>query len=108
MYRLLFVIFLLAMFACSPQKKLQRSYIGLPITKFESEFGAPKTVLEKTEGKVYVFEKVESLKSTEIHQAKLTLDPMVTPKATKTERYFVTVDNGLITAIKLENEYERE
>ena len=108
MYRLLFVIFLLGMIACSPQRKLQRSYVGKSLHTLEAEFGKAKAVLDKEEGKVYVFEKTEELKSTEISQAKLTLDPMITPKVTKTERYYATVKDGVVTAIELEKEYERK
>lgn len=108
MYRLLIVIFLLGIMACSSQKKLQRSYVGKSLTTLETEFGEPKTILDKEEGKVYVFEKTVELRSTEIKQAKLTLDPMITPKVTKTERYYATVKNGVVTAIELEKEYERK
>ena len=107
MYRLLFVIFLLGVIACSTQKKLQRTYIGKHVSAMEAEFGKPKTILKKEEETVYVFEKTAELKSTEIHQAKLTLDPMVTPKVTKTERYYFTVRDNMITDVKLENDYMR-
>ncbi len=108
MYRLLIVIFLLGIMACSPQRKLQRSYVGQPLNTLEAEFGKAKTVLDKEGGKVYIFEKVEILRSAEISQAKLTLDPMITPKVTKTERYYATVKNGVVTAIEFEKEYERK
>ena len=94
--------------ACSPQKKLQKSYIGKPLSVIEAEYGKAKTVFEKENGKEYIFEKVEYLKSTEISQHKLTLDPMVTPRAVKTSRYYVTVVNDKINKIKLEEEYERK
>ena len=54
-----------------------------------------------------LFEKIEMLKSTEISQHKLTLDPMVTPKVKKTSHYTVTVVDGVITKIELEEQYER-
>ncbi len=108
MYRIFIVIFLFLMLACGTQKKLQRSYVGKPITQFEQDFGKAVTVIERTEGEVYIFEQTEELSSTEISQAKLTLDPMVTPNVTKTERYYVTVKDGKIVKIEQENEYERQ
>ena len=95
------------MLACSPQRKLSRQYIGKTISEIQKELGQPKTILDQADEKVYIFEKTEQLKSTEINQAKLTLDPMVTPKVIKTERYYVTVKDEVVTKIKLENEYER-
>ena len=94
--------------SCSPQKKLQRTYVGQPISILEKEFGKAKTVFEKENGKDYIFEKVEYLKSTEISQHKLTLDPMVTPQARKTTHYYVTVVDGIVEKIKIEEEYERK
>lgn len=98
---------LLTMFACSMQRKLSRQYIGKDISEIEAELGQPKTVLDRDDGKVYVFEKTEELHSTEISQAKMTLDPMVTPKVLKTERYYITVVNDVVTKVEIENEYER-
>jgi len=96
------------MWACGTQKKLQRSYVGQPISKVEQDYGKAKTVIDRSEGKVYIFEQTEELKSTEISQAKLTLDPMVTPNVTKTERLYVTVKDGKVVKIEQENEYERQ
>ena len=93
--------------ACGPQKKLQRTYIGQPISVLEKEMGKAKTVFEKENSTDYIFEKVEFLKSAEISQHKLTLDPMVTPQARKTTQFYVTVVDGIITKIKIEEEYER-
>jgi hypothetical protein len=108
MYRILIVLIALFVFSCSPQKRLQKTYVGRPISVVEKEFGKAKTVFEKENGKEYIFEKVEYLKSTEISQHKLTLDPMVTPQAIKTIKYFVTVVDGTITKINTEEEYERK
>jgi len=107
MKRIFTFIILLSILACSPQRKLSRQYIGKTVSEIKKELGQPKTILEQADGEVYVFEKIEELKSTEIGQAKLTLDPIVTPKVTKTERYYVTVKDNVVTKIKLENEYER-
>ncbi len=104
-----FVLVLLALFifACSPQKSFRKTYLGKPISEAEAELGKAKTVFEKGDGKEYIFEKVEHLKSTEISQHKLTLDPMITPQATKTSRYTLTVIDGRITKVKVEETYER-
>ena len=107
MKRFLVFTILLIMFACTPQKQLSRQYVGKNISELQKELGTPKTILERDGEKVYIFEKSTELQSTEISQAKLTLDPMVTPKVTKTERYYVTVKNETVTKIKLEKEYER-
>jgi len=56
---------------------------------------------------VLVYEIVKELRSTEIMQAKLTLDPIYSPKVDKTERYYFTVKQGIITKTKLEEVYER-
>ena len=102
------ILFLLVFsLACNTQKKFQKSYIGQPLTELEKELGKPTTVFEKNNGNMYVFEKKEKLKSAEISQHKLTLDPMVSPEALKTSRYYVTVVDGVITKIKIEEEYER-
>lgn len=93
--------------SCSTQKKIQKSYVGEPLIKLQEELGKPKTTFEQEDGTMYIFEKETELRSTEISQGKLTLDPMVSPMVMKTERYYVTVKDGVITKIKLEEEYER-
>lgn len=107
MKRLLLLVAVVFLFSCSSQKKLTKTYVGQPITIMETKFGKAKTVFEKKDGKEYIFEKVENLKSTEISQHKLTLDPMVTPQAVKISRYFAIVVDGVISEIKLEEIYER-
>lgn len=107
MKRFFIFLILLAIISCSSQRKITRQFVGKSIAEVEAQLGQPKTVFDRAEGKVYVFEKTEELRSTEINQAKLTLDPMVTPSVTKTERYYVTVKNDVVTKIELENEYER-
>ena len=93
--------------SCSGQKKFTKTYYGKSVTELTEEFGSPKTILERENEKIYVFEKVEKLRSTEINQAKLTLDPMITPSVTKTERFYFTVQKGVIVKAKKEEEYER-
>jgi len=108
MYKYLILLGLVVSMSCSTQKQIQKSYNGQSINELQEELGKPKTVLDQENGsKVYIFEKETKLRSTEISQAKLTLDPMVSPSVLKTERYYVTVKDGLITKIKFEEEYER-
>ncbi|MCE4564654.1 hypothetical protein INQ51_10060 [Maribellus sp. CM-23] len=108
MHRFLILLFLIVTMACSQQKQLQRSYIGKSIAALTEELGKPQQIFDNESGKVYIFEKQEDLKGTEINQGKLTLDPIVTPKVQKTERLYVTVKDGVIVNIKQENEYERQ
>lgn len=107
MYRLFFFILLILAVGCSSQRKLQNTYIGQPQKNIESKFGYPKTIFDQGNEKVYVYEIVKDLKSTEINQGKLSLDPIISPKVQKTERYFFYVKDGLITDAKLEEEYEK-
>ena len=107
MYRLFVIIFLVFTLSCSLQHNLQRTYIGQPQKILEGKFGYPKTVLDQDDKKVYVYEIIKDLKSTEIGQGKLTLDPIISPMVQKTERYYFTVKDGEITGVRLEEEYER-
>nr|WP_319273277.1 hypothetical protein [uncultured Draconibacterium sp.] len=107
MRALLFIVTLVILVSCSSQRNLQKTYIGKPLSSLESELGKPQTVFEKESGDIYIFEKVEFLESTEISQHKLALDPMVTPKVKKTSRYTVTVVDGTIKNIELEEQYDR-
>ena len=93
--------------SCSTQKHLQKSYIGKSSSVLTEDFGRPKTILDRGDEKIYIFEKITELKSTEISQHKLTLDPMVSPRAKKTELFYFTVKDGKITKAKLEETYER-
>lgn len=102
----IFLVILLAL-SCSTQRQLKKSFTGRPVTALEGKFGQPHSVIEKKDGTIYIFEKSETLKSTKISQGKLTLDPIISPKVTKTERYYFTVKNGIITKTRFEEEYER-
>lgn len=108
MYRLLYVVLFLVVVSCTPQQKLRRAFVGKPLSAMEAEFGKAVTVFENAGDSVYIFEKTKNLKSTEINQGKLALDPMVTPKVIKTEKYYVTVVDDKIKSVKIENEYERK
>lgn len=103
------IVVLLSFFviSCSTQKQLQRDFVGEPVAELNKSFGVPKTIIDNAEGKIYVFEKEEKLRSTEIDQGKLTLDPIVTPKVVKTERFYFTIENGIVKDARVEEEYER-
>ena len=94
--------------SCGTQRQLRKAFVGKPVSKIEAQFGNPKTVIEKEGVKLYIFEKTEELKSTEIGQGQLTLDPIFTPKVIKTERYYFTVKNGTVTKARFEEDYERK
>ncbi|WP_346859270.1 hypothetical protein [uncultured Draconibacterium sp.] len=104
---LLILLIAVLFFACSTQRKIQKTYIGQPVSVMEKKFGEAKILFKKSAEEEYIFEKKEYLKSTEISQHKLTLDPMITPQVTKISMYHVTVVDGIITKIEIEEEYER-
>ncbi len=108
MHRFLMIVAAgLILFSCGTQRQLQRTYIGQPVTTLNDNFGQPVSIIDREQEKVYIFEEEEELKRTEINQGKLTLDPIVTPKVLKTKRYYFTVKNGKISAVKFEEEYDR-
>ena len=107
MYKYLLLFIIVLSISCSTQKRIKKTFIGEPIAMLQDELGKPKTVLDQKEAKVYIFEKTVELRSTEISQAKLTLDPMISPMVKKFERYYVTVKDEIITNIRFEEEYER-
>ena len=107
MYRIIIIILFIIAVSCSPQRSLQKTYIGKPQSVLAERFGKPTTVLALENEKVYVYEITEELKSAEINQAKLTLDPMISPKVEKTERYYFTVKEEKIVKVKKEVDYER-
>ena len=99
------IIFLL--FSCGTQNKLNRAWMNQPETKLQESFGSPTRIIEVDNDKVFIFEKNEELRSTEINQGKLSLDPMISPKVLKTERYIFTIREGIIIKTNFEEEYER-
>jgi len=107
MQRAVLVILVFILFSCGTQKKLQKSYVGKSSLVLSEVYGNPKTILDNGDEKVYIFEKVTQLKSTEISQGKLTLDPMVSPMVQKTELFYFTVKDGKIIKAKVEEDYER-
>ena len=102
---LILIFFLLV--SCGTQQQLKKSFTGKPSSVLEPRFGQPVTIIETAGDSVYIFENTEELSSTEINRGRLTLDPMVTPKVNKTERFYFTVKNGLIIKTRFEEEYER-
>jgi hypothetical protein len=102
---LLILVFLLT--NCSFQNKLEKKYLGQPEKILFENFSKPVKVVDAKGKKVYVFEETKDLKSAEISQGKLALDPMVTPKVKKTDRYWFTVSDRVIVKIMHEKEYER-
>jgi hypothetical protein len=102
----IFLIFL-GLISCGTQQQLKKSFTGKPVTVLEPQFGKPETIIETAGDSVYIFEKTEELRGTEISQGRMTLDPIVTPKVKKTERFYFTVKNGLIIKTRFEEEYER-
>lgn len=104
---LLFLLIFLILTSCGIQQQLKKSFTGEPVSVLEPRFGQPVTIIKTTGDSVYVFEKTGELRGTEISQGKLALDPIISPKVTKTERFFFTVKNGLIVKTRFEEEYER-
>jgi len=97
----------LIMYSCGTQNQLKKTWMNQPETKLQESFGSPVTVIDRENDKVMIFEKQEELRSTEISQGRLTLDPIITPKVMKTERYSFTVRNGIITQTKFEELYKK-
>lgn len=107
MNRLLLIVLFFIAVSCGINRQLFKSFSGKPISVANEKFGKPKTVIDKNGEKVYIYEVTRKLESTEISQGKLTLDPMITPKVNKTERYYFTVKDSVIVKTKYEEEYKR-
>jgi hypothetical protein len=107
MYRIFIIFIFILLVSCSQQRSLQKTYVGKSQSILSKEFGYPKTVLERENEKVYVYEIVKELKSTTINQGKLTMDPMVSPVVVKTQRYYFTVKGDKIMKVEVEDEYQR-
>ena len=108
MYKTLLILLILILsVSCGTQRQLKRSFTGKPVSVLEFQFEKPVTIIETAGDSVYIFENTEELRSTEISQGKLSLDPIMTPPVNKTERYNFTVKNGIIVKTRFEEEYER-
>jgi len=106
-YHIILFIFALIITSCGTNRMIYRQMNGKPLDALTGEFGEPNTILDEGNEKIYVYEITKNLKSTEIGQGQLTLDPMVTPRVRKTEIYYFTVVNGIVTSSKLDEEYKR-
>jgi len=107
-YRVILFFVVVFMLACGTPKKISKQYINKPVTFLKEAFGEPKTVIENVDRHVFIYEIEKELKSTEINQGKLTLDPIITPKVTKITRYYFTVKNDMVISSKFEEEYKRQ
>ena len=107
MHRILLILLVFTVVSCGLNRQLYKSFSGKPISAANQKFGQPKSVIDQNGEKVYVYEVTKNLESTEISQGKLTLDPIITPKVKKTERYYFTVKDGVIVKTKFEEEYKR-
>ncbi len=108
MNKIIYTVLLSFLFmACGNQRQLVKSYSGKPVSSLYTEFGNPATIVENENDSIFIYEKTEELKATEISQGKLTLDPIHSPPVTKIERYYFTVDNGIVTDVRSEEEYDR-
>ena len=105
--KLIFPVFLIAISSCGIQRQVNRSFAGKSVAVIEEQLGSPKEIRTGTGDTIYIFEKREKLRSTEISQGRVTLDPVITPKVHKTERFYFTVKNGVVVKTRLEEEYER-
>lgn len=102
----IFLIFLLFV-SCGVQQKLSRTWTGKPVSALMKQFGQPLAISEAAGDSVYIFEQTQKLQSAEIGQGKLALDPIITPKVTKTKRFYFNVKNGKVIKTRLEEEYTR-
>ncbi len=105
--KLLFPALMIAIYSCGIQRQVNKSFVGKPVAVVEEQLGTPKNILTGTGDTIYIFEKKEELRSTEISQGKVTLDPIITPKVHKTERFYFTVKNGIVIRTRIEEEYDR-
>ena len=95
------------LFSCGTQNQLKKTWINQPEIKLQESFGPPTTIIDRESDKIFIYETQEELKSTEISQGKLTLDPIITPKVLKTERFIFTICEGVITGTKFEETYDK-
>ena len=103
----MFFIVLLFFIGCGNIRHLKKLE-GEKIEVVEKEYGKPDSIIPISDGQLYIYKKTKNLKSAEINQGQLSLDPMVTPKVTKTEKIVFTVKNGVVKNIKREIEYVKK
>jgi hypothetical protein len=100
-------VIILFLSSCGTQNQLKKAWMSQPEAKLRESFGTPSSVIDRESDKIFIFEKKEELRSTEISQGRLTLDPIISPKAFKTERYIFIIRDGIIIKTNFEEEYER-
>jgi hypothetical protein len=100
-------VIILFLSSCGTQNQLKKAWMSQPEAKLIESFGTPSSVTDREGDKIFIFEKQEELRSTEISQGKLALDPIMSPKVMKTERYIFTIREGIIIRTNFEEEYER-
>lgn len=102
------IIFLyLVLTGCSMNHALKKTFVGKETETLEKQFGKPATVIPRSADSIMVFERKNDLDGTEISQGRGTLDPILSPRVTKIERYLFTVKSGRITDARYERIYER-
>jgi len=107
-YRIILLFVVIFITACGAQRKISRQYNNKSVADIKETFGEPKTVIESANGHIFIYEIEKELESTVVSQGKLTLDPIITPKATKITRYYFTVKNDTVISSKFEEEYKRQ
>lgn len=108
MTRSILILFVMVLaISCGTQQRINRSYKGIPVAILQEDLGIPSKIFVNQNDSVFVYEKTEELRSTEISQGKLTLDPIFTPSVIKTSRIYFTIKNGIVTNVRSEEEYER-
>ena len=98
-------LFLLS--SCSTARLVRKTFTGQQISFVKKKLGQPIYNSEISGDSLYVFQRSEQLNSTEIGQGKMTLDPIVSPKVIKKERFYFTVRDGIVVKTDYEEEYER-
>lgn len=107
MKRLIILIACFYLAGCSSLNKLKKTE-GKPINSVISEFGEPTKINMNTGDSLYIYEKTITLQSAEISKGQMTLDRMVSPSATKTEKITFKVKKGIVVKVEKEIEYHRK
>ncbi len=93
--------------SCGSKHLVNKTFTGQPVSFIKGKLGQPTHAATSEGDSLYIFERMEKLKSTEISQGKTTLDPIYTPEVTKKEQFFFTVRNGVVVKTVYKEEYER-
>ncbi len=106
MKRTTIILAIAILFSCTPQRKINKLE-GHSLTYMLNELGKPTEIIPGKADSTYIYVKEKDLRSTEISKAAMTLDPMVTPEAHKTDKYIFTIKNGIVVNSKHDIEYKR-